>query len=355
MLDINTVSAGGGTLARVDAYGALSVGPRSAGAVPGPACYGRGGTEPAVTDAALKLGLLGAGELAGDVRLVRGAAEAALAPLAEALGFDTDQVARGMLQITTANMAGAIREITVERGVDPRGAALMPFGGAGPLFLSLLARDLGIRTIVLPPYAGNFSAWGLLGADLTQSAARTRVRPVTPEGVRDIALLAGELFAVLEERVQRDERSVEELRLDMRYVGQEHTLTVLVEDIEDVERLREQFRDSYERTFSLRMEADVEIVATRVTIRTPLPRGEVAFGGGDPSRSGEPQTTRAWSFRREEWVDFAVLRRESLAVGETVTGPAILLEETATAYLDEGFHGVVDPSGCVIITDTEAS
>jgi N-methylhydantoinase A len=355
-VDVRSIGAGGGSIGYIDQGGLLRVGPRSAGAVPGPACYGRGGVEPAVTDAAFLLGMLGAGDLAGDVKLDRGAAEAAMAPLAEALGFDTDQVARGMLQITTANMAGAIREITVERGVDPRAAALMPFGGAGPLFLSLLARDLGIRTIVLPPYAGNFSAWGLLGADLTQSVARTRVRPVTPEGVQDIARLASELFAVLEERVQaRDERSVEELRLDMRYVGQEHTLTVLVEDIEDVNRLGDQFRDEYERTFSLRMDADVEIVATRATIRTPLPRGEAAFGGGDPSRPVETDTTRAWSFRREDWADFAVVRRESLAVGETVPGPAILLEDTATAYLDEGFHGVVDPSGCVIITDTEAS
>jgi N-methylhydantoinase A len=283
-----------------------------------------------------------------------------MAPLAEALGFDTGQVARGMLQIATANMAGAIREITVEQGVDPRAAALMPFGGAGPLFLSLLARDLGIRRIVLPPYAGNFSAWGLLGADLTQTTARTRVRPVTAEGVADVAALAAELFEQLGSRsVGSSEASVQELRLDMRYVGQEHTLTIVVDDgipgLADVEALREVFRAEYEQTFSLRMDADIEIVVTRATIRTPLPRGEAAFGGGDPARAGDGATARAWSFALEDWADFAVVRREALAVGEEVVGPTILLEDTATSYVDHGLRGVVDPSGCVILTDMEAN
>ncbi|HEY4098458.1 MAG TPA: hydantoinase/oxoprolinase family protein [Baekduia sp.] len=357
-VDVRSIGAGGGSIGYVDLGGLLRVGPRSAGAVPGPACYGRGGTEPAVTDAAFLLGMLGDGDLAGDVTLDRDAAEAAMAPLAEALGFDSGQVARGMLQIATANMAGAIREITVEQGVDPREAVLMPFGGAGPLFLSLLARELGIRRIVLPPYAGNFSAWGLLGADLTQTSARTRVRQVTAEGVADIATLATELFDALAVRsVGASEASVQELRLDMRYVGQEHTLTVIVADgipgLADTEALRELFRAEYEQTFSLRMDAEVEIVATRATIRTPLPRGEAAFGGGDPSRAGGEATTRAWSFQRDDWAEFAIVRREALAVGEEIVGPAILLEDTATSYVDEGLRGVVDPSGCVILTDME--
>src|SRR3954452_9424918 len=154
MVDVHTVGAGGGSIGWRDSGGALRVGPstgwrapggplrvgpRSAGAAPGPACYGRGGTEPTVTDASLLLGHLGDGELAGEVRLDREAAERAVAPLAAALGFSAEEVARGILTIANANMAGAIREITVEQGTDPRSAVLMPFGGAGPLFLSLLA------------------------------------------------------------------------------------------------------------------------------------------------------------------------------------------------------------------------
>jgi len=174
-VDVRSIGAGGGSLAWVDVGGLLRVGPGSAGADPGPACYGRGGTQPTVTDAAFMLGMLGEGVLASGIALDADSARAAMAPLAEQLGFEVDDVARGIMTIAAANMANAIREITVEQGQDPRRATLAPFGGAGPLFGTLLARELEIKQIVVPPYAGNFSAWGLLGADLTQSAARTRI------------------------------------------------------------------------------------------------------------------------------------------------------------------------------------
>ena len=154
--------------------------------IPGPACYGRGGTQPTVTDAAFLLGMLGDGSLASGIQLDADAALSAIAPLAEQLGFEVDDVARGILTIATANMANAIREITVEQGVDPRRCTIAPFGGAGPLFGTLLARELDIKQIVVPPYAGSFSAWGLLGADLTQSMARTRITRLGEEhGLRN--------------------------------------------------------------------------------------------------------------------------------------------------------------------------
>src|SRR5205823_2195615 len=159
------------------------------------AAYGRGGTRPTVTDAALVLGMLADGELAGGLILDVAKARAALAPLGERLGQSVEEVARGVLRIATANMAHTIREITIEQGHDPRGARLMPFGGAGPLFGCLLARDLDIRELVVPPYAGNFSAWGLLGADLTQTAARTRITPLTTDGLAGANTTLAELFA----------------------------------------------------------------------------------------------------------------------------------------------------------------
>jgi N-methylhydantoinase A len=173
----------------------LHVGPQSAGAVPGPACYGRGGSEPTVTDAAVVLGMLPV-ELAGGVELSRDRAEAALAPLAGRLGFDSAaDVARGTLHIAAAAMADAIRSITVEQGRDPREAALVVFGGAGPLFGTLMADELDVDTIVIPALAGNFSAWGLLGADLAQTASRTRLIRLGNGAVPEVDALADELFA----------------------------------------------------------------------------------------------------------------------------------------------------------------
>jgi N-methylhydantoinase A len=362
-VDVRSIGAGGGSIAYVDEGGLLRVGPRSAGAEPGPACYGRGGTEPTVTDAAFLLGMLAEGHLAGGVSLDRAAAEAAIAPLAEALSFEPEEVARGILRIATANMAGAIREITVEQGVDPRRAVLMPFGGAGPLFLSLLASELSISEIVLPPYAGNFSAWGLLGADLTQTIARTRITALTDDGLAAANATLAELFGEVERRATHD-GSLREARLDMRYVGQEHTLTVDAGDADgrvalSPHDLRERFRDEYERTFGLRMDEAVEIVSLRATIRTPLPRREggalaPARNGGGPAEARPIGVARAFSFADGAWTDFDVLEREQLDVGAVVTGPAILIESTATAYVDRGFVGHVHESGSILITATEA-
>lgn len=357
-VDVRSIGAGGGSIAYVDEGGLMRVGPRSAGAMPGPACYGRGGVEPTVTDAAFLLGMLGEGDLAGDVHLDGEAARAAITPLAGELGLSPEEAARGILTIANANMAGAIREITVEQGQDPRGAALMPFGGAGPLFLSLLARELEITEIVLPPYAGNFSAWGLLGADIVQTVARSRVTPLSADGVGEANELSGELFGELEGRASENGATPErEVRLDMRYVGQEHTLTVLVETeagriAADPGALRAQFRSDYERTFGLEMDEAVEIVAVRAAIRTPLPRShEAALEAprDDAGDGGSPRTGRAWSFATDDWAEFVLVQRDQLPVGATVDGPAILFEDTATAYLDVGYRARVHESGCVVI------
>jgi N-methylhydantoinase A len=354
-VDVRSIGAGGGSVAYVDEGGLLRVGPRSAGADPGPACYGRGGTEPTVTDAAFLLGMLGHGELAGGVALDPDAALAAVEPLGAALGFSWEQVARGILTIAGASMAGAIREITVEQGLDPRDAALMPFGGAGPLFLSLLARELEMRRVILPPHAGNFSAWGLLGADLVQTAARTRVTALTDAELEGAEEALAELFSGLERRatLPAGTTPMREVRLDMRYVGQEHTLTVAVDAEGGVvstraDALREQFHQEYRQTFGLEMDESVEIVSLRATQRTALPRGshDMSFAavGGDGSR-----TVRAFSFADAAWTDFALVQRADLASGASIAGPAIVLEPTATAYIDRGLRGRVHESGCIVL------
>jgi len=362
-VDVRSIGAGGGSIAYVDRGGLLRVGPRSAGAVPGPACYARGGTEPTVTDAAVQLGMMGAGRLAGDLKLDREAATRALESVGAALGFSADEVARGVMRIAAANMAGAIREITVEQGIDPREAVLVPFGGAGPLFLSHLIDELELSTAVIPMYAGNFSAWGLLGADLTQTAARTRVTPLSDDGIAAANAVLSELFDQAQQRAlgSLTAESRRETRLDMRYVGQEHTITVLLEgtsgqiDI-SAHELRARFEDEYEQTFALRMEEAVELVSLRAAIVTPLPRrnqaATPAAGAGSVER--ELGTVSAYSFRAGKHVDFAVEQREALVVGDSFSGPAILLEQTATSYIDIGLRADVHETGCVIVTREES-
>jgi N-methylhydantoinase A len=359
-VDVRSIGAGGGSLAYVDVGGLLRVGPGSAGAVPGPACYGRGGTQPTVTDAAFVLGMLGSGKLAGGVELDVDAARAAMEPLAEQLSFEVDDVARGILQIANANMANAIREITVEQGVDPRGTTLVAFGGAGPLFATLLAREFELTKIIIPPYAGNFSAWGLLGADLTQSAALTRITRLGDDSVEGLDDVLGDLFTTLVSRAyDAGSGTGREIGFDMRYVGQEHTLTIGVPAesgriAATVPEINDLFTREYERTFGHSMEEAVEVVSVRATLRTPLPRRAeervLASANGRPAGMWN-----AYSFTRGEKLEFAVVERASIGVGEAIAGPAIVLESTATTYLDAGFSARHDETGSLFLTDEEAS
>jgi N-methylhydantoinase A len=339
-VDVRSIGAGGGSIAYVDVGGLLRVGPRSAGASPGPACYGRGGSEPTVTDAALVLGLLGPGELAGGLTLDRALARRAL----ESLGLESaEDAARGVLIIATASMADAIREITVEQGRDPRGATLVAFGGAGPLFATLLARELGVATVVVPRYAGNFSAWGLLGADLTRERSQTRILRLSEEGLTQTRAVLGELAGELD----AGKESTREERLDLRYVGQEHTLTVTLPREAGAETLRTLFGRDYDRTFGHTMDEDIEIVTLRVAFRNELPR--VAEHPAPALAEDPSSSATAWSFTRGEPLDFALVGRDGLAVGETVAGPAIVLEDTATTYLDAGFTARVSEAGALVV------
>ncbi len=361
-VDVRSIGAGGGSIVHVDVGGLLRVGPQSAGADPGPACYGRGGTQPTLTDAALVLGMFGEGQLASGLRLDPGLAAAALRPLGERVGLDLEAVARGALLIASANMANAIREITVEQGQDPRRARLVAFGGAGPLFATLLARELEIKEIVVPPYAGNFSAWGLLGADLTRTASRTQILKLADGTVERANATLTQLLATLPDG-GGGAPSRREAALDMRYVGQEHTITVGVRTTaegliaEGIDFLRRAFAQEYARTFGHTMEEEVEVVSIRATVRTPLPRRaesrtRVSAGDGRRPAIGEAE---AYSFSRDRRLRFRLLDRASLNPGAVLEGPAIVLEETATTYLDAGFQASVHPSGSLFISDLEGA
>jgi N-methylhydantoinase A len=362
-VDVRSIGAGGGSLAWIDLGGLLRVGPGSAAADPGPACYDRGGTQPTVTDAAFLLGMLGEGILASGIRLVREAARTAMEPLAERLGFEPEEVARGIIIIAASNMADAIREITVEQGQDPRRATLAAFGGAGPLFGTLLARELELQRIVVPLHAGNFSAWGLLGADLTQSAARTRIAKLANGTVGDANDVVAGLFDSVSARAASTRGAadtVREVAADMRYAGQEHTITIALTCDEDgritasLDDIGSAFTQEYAKTFGHEMDEEIEIVSLRATLRTPLPRraSEQRPVTVTSTNARDESTDDAYSFTRGEWARFRILQRYGLEPGTTVVGPAIILEETATTYLDADFEAMVDAAGSLLITDT---
>ena len=355
-VDVRSIGAGGGSIAYIDVGGLLQVGPQSAGADPGPASYGRGGTEPTVTDCALSLGMLGEGKLASGITLDVGKARAAIEPIAAKLNFTIDQAAQGVMTIVTASMANTIREITIDQGVDPRQATLLAFGGAGPLMACALARELNIGSIVIPPYAGNFSAWGLLGADLTQAAARTRIMKLSDDALAEANDILKDLFATLEERqgpLREGQSRSREVGLDMRYAGQEHNLTVPMEAPGGVvtasaEAVLEAFTREYERTFRNTMEEDAEIVSIRATLRLPLPRRASEYKAASAA-GADAAEVEAYSFTEDKRQPFRIVARGSLGVGDTLEGPAIITEETATTYIDAGFEARLDASGCLFL------
>ena len=358
-VDVRSIGAGGGSVAYVDEGGLLRVGPRSAGAHPGPACYGRGGLEPTVTDAALLLGMLPA-VLASGLRPEPARAEEALATLTGPLGLDVAAVARGVMVIASAAMAGTMREITVQQGRDPREVALMAFGGAGPLFATLLARELEIPRIVIPPYPGNFSAWGMLGAELVRTATRTRVMALTDAAFQEAERIFEDLFSTIAARTSPSDRArVREVAFDMRYKGQEHTVTVSAPSdggrtTVTPERLVELFTEEYTKTFAYTLEFEPEIVTLRAAEREPLPRRKVETHRSVAAEDrAEAPRMRAYSFSEERWLDFAHVERAGLHPGARLEGPAIVFEETATTYIDAGFSAAVDESGALFVTTSE--
>lgn len=355
-VDVRSIGSGGGSIAHIDVGGLMRVGPRSAGAVPGPACYGKGGVEPAMTDAAAWLGMLGPGDLASGIHLDIGKAKAAIDSVGVHIGQDTEATAAGVMRISSAAMANAMREISLDQGLDPREMTLLPFGGAGPLMGTLLADELGMHHIVVPPLAGNFSAWGLLGADMVQSAARTRVLDLVPGAFETVNAVLGELFASLEQRSSAHAKdAIKSARLDLRYKGQEHTLSieVAVENgilVETEEVVLDRFVSEYARTFGATMNQHVELVSTRASTTVLLPRRTLSYtpkrADGDDNRVMD-----VYSFERKERLPFRILPRGKIA--GAIKGPAIITEETCTTYVDVEWTISSGKAGELILERTE--
>jgi N-methylhydantoinase A len=342
MLDVHTVGAGGGSIGWRDAGGVLRVGPRSAGADPGPACYGRGGTEPTVTDANLLLGYLDeAGELAGGVALDREAAERAIGALAEALELAPRDCAEGIVRVANNEMARALRVMTVERGVDPRGYALVPFGGAGPMHAAAVAEELGIERILCPRASGVLAALGLVVGDRRRDAQRSVLRSgdeFTEDAVRaDVEELAARAREALGE-AGAPLRVVYELR----YAGQAFELGVERDGPASPDELADAFGALHEERYGYRdPESPVELVTVRVTATVPGPEVELEAPSGDRPQPG----TRKAVFGGDEH-EAQVLRGE-LPAGTEVAGPAICELPEATLVVPPGWSGDVHETGTV--------
>jgi N-methylhydantoinase A len=345
MVDIHTVGAGGGSVAWRDPGGALRVGPRSAGAIPGPACYGRGGQEPTVTDANLLLGRLGAdAPLAGDVVLDRAAARHAVAGLAQTLGLDALACAEGIVRVANAEMVRALRVMTVEQGIDPRRFALLAFGGAGPLHAAAIAGELGMTAILCPRASGVLSALGLAAADRRATEQRTVL--LAGGALTDAALadaredLAGSARATLGGGAETGV----EVAYDVRYRGQAHELTVRDLDDPDVDGVRAAFEELHDERYGYRdADTPIEVVTIRATARVPGPQLDLAAGGG----TGSQRSRRAVIFDGEEH-DAEVARGE-LAPGETIAGPAVCELPEATLVIAPGWAATVDDDGTIVV------
>jgi N-methylhydantoinase A len=355
LIDIKSIGAGGGSIAWVDAGGFLRVGPRSAGAQPGPICYGRGGTEVTVTDANLLLGRLNPEYfLAGRMRLDPASIEDAMGALGEPIQLPPLELAASIVEIANENMASAIKMVSLERGHDPRRFSLLAFGGAGPLHASAVARRLGIPKVIVPQYPGVFSALGLLLADI-------RVDKVWTQAFRsnnvDAALVNRQFDRITDrargELQQEGYGGEPEIRraINMRYFGQnyEHEVEIEGGDLDDtaLERAFRRFDELHAERYGYVIDGEViELVSFKVTAIGRRPALDLSQEGGDRTfrRSSRPVYIRS-----DGWVEATVAHRASLQLGERIEGPAVIEEEGSTLFVELGMTVERHAQGALMI------
>jgi len=363
-VDVVTVGAGGGSIASVDASGRLRVGPQSAGADPGPAAYGRGGKDATLTDAHVVIGSLGADtSLAGRMHLDLDASRDAVGGIADKLGMDVEEAGEGIVAVAMANVVRALRRVSVERGIDPRGYSLVAFGGAGPLHAGRLLRELRLNRVVVPRHPGLFSAAGLVAADLRIDDSQTVLRTFDPDRVDDLVAWYRDAAARMLRQLREDGIPRARARLmgaaDCRYVGQGFELTVPLRGlgVRDVRGLAERFHVLHERTYGHANRAEpVELVTLRLsgfgTLPAPSP-APLRRGASKPSRTalvGERSLLLPRARRRRL---VPVLDRETLLAGNRIEGPAIVEEMDSTTLILPGQRAKVDALGNLWIQEVK--
>ncbi len=360
MLDIATIGCGGGSIAEVSPYGSLTVGPASAGADPGPACYGRGSNVPTVTDANLTLGRVSPSIAGGQLTLdAEAAASAIREAVASPLGMDVAAAASGILQIANNAMVGAIRNISVERGYDPREFALVAYGGAGPMHAIEVANLLGVTTVVVPPHPGIASAYGLLVAEFKNDYARTSLQQPPDYDLQGMA----EIFGGLEREGQQwletegvaDSGRTLSWSADLRYEHQGSELTIPYEgtriDRPGLDAMIEEFHRRHSQLYGFSLEQSVEIVTLRVTASGQL--GDVAMptlpaGGGEPADAIVDER-RVYFEEAHDFLPCPIYWRERLSPGASIVGPAILEGMDSTVVINPGWETRIDQYGNCIM------
>ncbi|MDB5511936.1 MAG: hyuA [Enterovirga sp.] len=367
MNEISTIGAGGGTIARVGQDGRLKVGPDSAGASPGPACYGRGGSEPTVTDADLVLGYLHPNTfLGGTFPIQEEAARNAIADaVARPLGLDLDAAAMGIIKLTTSLMEGELRLRLLARGYDPRGFALVAVGGAGPLHASLIARNLGIQQVIVPPYPGLGSAMGLLLTDVKRSYVQSRLRHFDEAVLPEMETLFAALIARASDEVERGGKDLGEVQLervvDLRYVGQGYELSIPLAPgpltPASIEAARARFHELHLDFYgNAAPEKPLEMINLRIKTTTPLrklslPRLDCVEEG----TVAQPDGWRAVYFEEGGRVQTGIFQRNKLRPGHVVNGPAIIDQMDSTTVLLPAQRARIDAYGNILIATGEGA
>lgn len=361
MIDIQEVGTGGGSIARLAAGNALRVGPQSAGSVPGPVCYGMGGTEPTVTDANLVLGRLSEDRfLGGDMRLdAQAARHALLQHVAGPLGISVEEAAEGLIRIAAVTMSHVVQRVTTERGLDARDFPMVAFGGAGPLHAVLVARELQMPKVIIPNAPGHFSAFGMLVADLRRDYVRTRFTPLELLDFTQTNLL----FEAMEREGEADIRQAAvkvgtitvQRGLDMRYVGQEHAVAVdIPQDYftrGDIDGIKQLFDDMHQLRYGYCSPNErAEVVSLRTSVAGEMPRPTLAPLAQGSTTPPTPPTQRPVYFSPTQgWQQARVYQRSDLRSGNQIPGPALIEEYASTTVIFPGDQLTVDPLGNLII------
>jgi N-methylhydantoinase A len=357
MVDVHTIGAGGGSIAEINAAGMLQVGPQSAGADPGPICYGRGGTQPTITDANLLLGRLNpAALLSVESPVSLDSLRAVFADgIGATLGLDAEAAAAAVLRIANDRMAGALRLVSLERGHDPRDFSLFAFGGAGPLHSSALAKELGVPTILVPARPGITNALGCLAADVRHDYVNTVNLPVADLDMARIKTILEGHIAEGKATIRDEGVAITGITVihtaDMQFLGQSHILSIPVSGIDvSQDELQSAFEAAYWRRFEVELP---EIRAVLVNLHTAVigdregvPLAALAHAGGTDR---EPAETRQVWFE-SGWAETPIYRREQLPAGATLTGPAIIEQLDTTVVVEPGDQVVADDLGNLIIT-----
>ena len=351
MVDMHTIGAGGGSIASIDAGGLLQVGPESAGADPGPACYGKSSHDQSllatVTDANLVLGRLRSDAfLGGDMELDIAAAQQAIKPIAEKLKLSIEETAAGIITIANEHMAQALRVMSVQRGIDPQELSLVSFGGAGGLHVCALADALMMRKAIVPRYAGVLSALGMLVAPRARQLSQTYTHVLSSLKIEDIKKRFAHLLqqgqAALKEEGVEEKDIIAEYSVDCRYLGQSYFLNLKWKDINAAIK---EFQQLHEKRYGHQLELDVELVNIRVSLKSNAE--EIQFPLIEEGKATEKEND-AMLYGIENNVP--IYHRDKLSCGEKLTGPALIIETVTTTYLAPHWQCKVDKSGCLILS-----